>query len=202
MHRREFLLKTAAASTLLSTGRPAPRRRRPYSGAKAHVQAEVRAALRHVRELGRQGPARSAALHGRPGLHGARGQRHDGPAPELQQQIGDLMTKLGIDDGRLRHPDRRQQHAMFTTGKPENAGNFVKACTAAVDVAKRVQREVDDGRARQLRAPAADRHSDRPRHRHAARRRRRPREGQPGDGARAAERHAGPVPADVGSRPT
>ena len=29
-------------------------------------------------------------------------------------------------------------NSMFTSGKPENAGNFAKACTAAVDVAKRV----------------------------------------------------------------
>ena len=40
-------------------------------------------------------------------------------------------------DGRLRGPDRRQRQLGFTSGKPEDAGNFVEGVQAAVDVAKR-----------------------------------------------------------------
>ena len=39
--------------------------------------------------------------------------------------------------GRVRGADGRNNSANFTSGKPEDAGNFVKACTEAVDVAKR-----------------------------------------------------------------
>ena len=58
--------------------------------------------------------------------------------PELQQQIGDTMAKLGMSMGVFVIQTGGNNNAIFTTGKPENAGNFAKACTEAVDVAKRV----------------------------------------------------------------
>ena len=57
--------------------------------------------------------------------------------PELQQQMGDLMAKLGIAMGVFVIQTGGNNSDNFTSGKPEDAGNFVKACTAAVDVAKR-----------------------------------------------------------------
>ena len=57
--------------------------------------------------------------------------------PELQQQMGDLMAKLGIAMGVFVIQTGGNGSANFTSGKPEDAGNFVKACTEAVDVAKR-----------------------------------------------------------------
>jgi hydroxypyruvate isomerase len=60
-----------------------------------------------------------------------------GRTPELQQQMGDLMTKLGIAMGVFVIQTGGNGSSNFTSGKPEDAGNFVKACTAAVDVAKR-----------------------------------------------------------------
>ena len=56
---------------------------------------------------------------------------------ELQQQMGDLMAKLGITMGVFVVQTGGNNSANFTSGKPEDAGNFVKACTAAVDTAKR-----------------------------------------------------------------
>ena len=114
--------------------------------------------------------------------------------PELQQQMGDLMAKLGIAMGVFVIQTGGNNSANFTSGKPEDAGNFVKACTAAVDVAKRCNAKwmtvVPGNYDRRL----PTRHADGARRRHAARRRRRPGEGEPGDGAGAAGRLAGPVP--------
>ena len=58
-------------------------------------------------------------------------------APELQQQMGDLMAKLGITMGVFVVQTGGNGSSNFTSGKPEDAGNFIKACTAAVDTAKR-----------------------------------------------------------------
>jgi hydroxypyruvate isomerase len=57
--------------------------------------------------------------------------------PELQQQMGDLMTRLGITMGVFVIRTGGNNSNNFTSGKPEDAGTFVKACTDAVDVAKR-----------------------------------------------------------------
>ena len=57
---------------------------------------------------------------------------------ELQQQIADLMAKLGMSMGVFVVQTGGNDNMMFTPGKPENADAFRKACTAAVEVAKRV----------------------------------------------------------------
>jgi hydroxypyruvate isomerase len=59
-------------------------------------------------------------------------------APEVQQQIGDTMRTLGMSMGVFVIDVGGNNNSMFTTGKPENRDLFAKACTAAVDVAKRV----------------------------------------------------------------
>ena len=59
-------------------------------------------------------------------------------APEVQEQIGDTMRKLGMSMGVFVIDVGGNSNSMFTTGKPENRDLFAKACTAAVDVAKRV----------------------------------------------------------------
>jgi hydroxypyruvate isomerase len=58
--------------------------------------------------------------------------------PELQQQIGDTMRKLGMSMGVCVIDTGGNNNMMFTTGKPENPKLFAEACTKAVDVAKRV----------------------------------------------------------------
>ena len=61
-----------------------------------------------------------------------------GRPPELQQQIGDLMAKLGMTMGVFVVQTGGNNNTLFTTGKPENPQLFAKACQAAVDVARRV----------------------------------------------------------------
>jgi hydroxypyruvate isomerase len=57
---------------------------------------------------------------------------------EQQQAMGDLMAKLGITMGVFVVQTGGNGNMMFTPINPENRGLFVKACEAAVDVAKRV----------------------------------------------------------------
>jgi hydroxypyruvate isomerase len=61
---------------------------------------------------------------------------------ELQQQMGDLMAKLGITMGVFVVQTGGNGNSGFTSGKPEDAGTFVKQCEAAVEVAKRVNAKV------------------------------------------------------------
>jgi hydroxypyruvate isomerase len=56
----------------------------------------------------------------------------------LQEQMGDLMVKLGITMGVFVIRTGGNNNTGFTTGKPENPANFAKQCEEAVDVAKRV----------------------------------------------------------------
>jgi hydroxypyruvate isomerase len=57
---------------------------------------------------------------------------------ELQQQMGDLLAKLGMTMGVFVVQTGGNGNAMFTPGTAENPALFRKACEAAVDVAKRV----------------------------------------------------------------
>src|SRR5690606_6960106 len=57
---------------------------------------------------------------------------------EVQQQIGDLLAKLGMTMGVFVIQTGGNNSDRFTTGKPENRELFVKACEAAVPVARRV----------------------------------------------------------------
>ncbi len=58
--------------------------------------------------------------------------------PELQQQMGDLMAKLGITMGVFVVQTGGNGNSGFTSGKPDDAATFVKQCEAAVEVGKRV----------------------------------------------------------------
>ena len=60
-----------------------------------------------------------------------------GRTPELQAQLGEAMTKLGIQMGVFVIQTGGNNSDRFTTGKPENPAQFRKACEAAVEVAKR-----------------------------------------------------------------
>ena len=122
-----------------------------------------------------------------------------GRTPELQAQLGEAMTKLGIQMGVFVDPDRWQQQRPVHDGQAGEPGAVPQGVRGRGRGRQAMQREVDDRGARRVRAQAADRPAARQRHRHAARRRRGPREGQSRDGARAAQRQPRPVPADVGS---
>ena len=58
--------------------------------------------------------------------------------PEVQAQLGEAMAKLGIQMGVFVIQTGGNNSDRFTSGKPENRELFVKACEAAVEVAKRV----------------------------------------------------------------
>jgi len=58
---------------------------------------------------------------------------------EVQQQIGDLLEKLGMTMGVFVIQTGGNNSDRFTTGKPENRALFVQACEAAVPVAQRVR---------------------------------------------------------------
>ncbi len=58
---------------------------------------------------------------------------------EVQQQIGDLLEKLGMTMGVFVIQTGGNNSDRFTTGKPENRDLFVKACEAAVPVAHRAR---------------------------------------------------------------
>ena len=58
--------------------------------------------------------------------------------PQVQSQLGEAMAKLGIQMGVFVVQTGGNNSDRFTTGKPENRELFVKACEAAVEVAKRV----------------------------------------------------------------
>jgi hydroxypyruvate isomerase len=57
---------------------------------------------------------------------------------EVQQQIGDLLAKLGMTMGVFVVRTGGNNNQLFANGKPENPGLFAKACQDAVDVATRV----------------------------------------------------------------
>jgi hydroxypyruvate isomerase len=60
-----------------------------------------------------------------------------GRTPELQSQLGEAMTKLGIQMGVFVIQTGGNNSDRFTTGKPENRDLFIKACESAVEVARR-----------------------------------------------------------------
>lgn len=61
-----------------------------------------------------------------------------GRPPEVQQQLGEALTRLGMAMGVFVVQTGGNNNQMFTSGKPENREAFRKACEAAVPVARRV----------------------------------------------------------------
>jgi hydroxypyruvate isomerase len=57
---------------------------------------------------------------------------------EMQQKIGDTLTKLGMTMGVFVIDGGDNWKVSLTTGKPEFKDTFVKTCRAALDTAKRV----------------------------------------------------------------
>lgn len=142
MQRREFLQKTAAASLLGVAGvtpavvttaaaQPAttPTRRfklkyAPHFGMfKESAGDDLFDQLRFMADQGFTA-FEDNGMMGRP--------------VEVQQQIGDLLAKLGMTMGVFVIQTGGNNSDKFTTGAAENRGLFVKACQQAVDVAKRV----------------------------------------------------------------
>ncbi len=147
MDRRAFLQKTTALTTALGMARVA--------------SAQAPAAVPAPRALARSTPARSFKLKYAPhfgmfeqsagkdlidqlkfiadqGFTAFEDNGMMNRTPEVQSQLGDAMAKLGIQMGVFVIQTGGNNSDRFTTGKPENRELFVKACEAAVEVAKRV----------------------------------------------------------------
>jgi hydroxypyruvate isomerase len=145
MHRRQFLQQTTAAAALF--GLP---------GAAAAQAAQAPAAPRAA-----AGAARTFKLKYAPhfgmfensagkdlvdqlkfmadnGFYALEDNGMMNRTPEVQAQLGEAMAKLKIEMGVFVIQTGGNNSDRFTTGKPENRDLFVKACEAAVQVAKRV----------------------------------------------------------------
>ncbi len=140
MNRRDFLARTAATTGLLAGGSatlpvsafqpaPAPQRRfklkyAPHFGMfQSSAGADLLDQLRFMADSGFTAFEDNGLMR-RP--------------VEVQQQIGDLLAKRGMTMGVFVIQTGGNNSMLFTTGKPENRELFAKACTEAVEVAKRV----------------------------------------------------------------
>lgn len=142
MERREFLQKTTAASALgLAAGFTAPAgagqtpsappqkhtfklKYAPHFGMfKASAGEDLLDQLRFMHDAGFTAFEDNGLME-RP--------------VEVQQQIGDLLAKLGMTMGVFVIDAGDNWKVSYATGKPEFREPFLKACREAVDVAKRV----------------------------------------------------------------
>ncbi|RFZ85838.1 xylose isomerase [Mucilaginibacter terrenus] len=57
---------------------------------------------------------------------------------EQQKKIGDTLAKLGMGMGVFVQPGLSNDGNMLATGKSDQVDNFIKSCTQAVEVAKRI----------------------------------------------------------------
>lgn len=142
MQRREFLQKTAAASFLgLTTGAAASV---PAVAAQAPATRAQRFKLKYAPHFGMFKASAGDDLLDQlrfmadQGFTAFEDNGMMGRPVEVQQQISDLLVKLGMTMGVFVVQTGGNNSDRFTTGKPENRAEFVKACEAAVEVAKRV----------------------------------------------------------------
>jgi hydroxypyruvate isomerase len=146
MHRREFLQKTTALTAAL--GLPAAAGAQPVPVASARpvtAAAPVRRfTLKYAPHFGMFENHAGKDLIDQlrfmadQGFTALEDNGMMGRTPEVQAQLGDAMARLGIQMGVFVIQTGGNNSDRFTTGKPENRELFVKACEAAVEVAKRV----------------------------------------------------------------
>jgi hydroxypyruvate isomerase len=146
MNRRDFLQKTAAASILTTLPATLSAQTAPASrpAAPTAVKPKRTFKLKYAPHIGMfkasagDDPLDQLRFMADNGFTAFEDNGMMGRPVELQQQMGDLMAKLGITMGVFVVQTGGNNNQMFTTGKPENRELFTKACLAAVDVAKRV----------------------------------------------------------------
>jgi hydroxypyruvate isomerase len=137
MDRREFLLKTAAVSALAAA--PAPLRAAPTAAPKRTFKLKYAPHIGTFRNSAGEDPLDQIRFMADEGFTALEDNGMMNRTPELQQQMGDLLAKLGMTMGVFVIQTGGNNNPLFTTGKPENPQLFVKACQAAVEVAKRVR---------------------------------------------------------------
>jgi hydroxypyruvate isomerase len=62
-----------------------------------------------------------------------------GRTPEMQEKIGNQLSKLGLEMGVFVLDKGGNSANSFTAGNPESTDIFVNACKKSIDVAKRVK---------------------------------------------------------------
>ena len=212
MHRRDFLLKSAAATAATAalvgqgfspadaafaqTPAPATKPKKntfklkygPHFGMfKAHAGEDLLDQLRFMADVGFTAFEDNGLMKrpvGRAGSH-----RQDAGAVEH-------------DDGRVRDRRRRQLEGLVRDGQARVQGAVPEGVPRCAGHGQAREREVGHVRPWLLRAEPAHRHPDRARDRHPEAGRRHPGAEQPDDGARAAQRQPGSVPALRRIRPT
>lgn len=146
MHRREFLQKTTAMTAALALPAAAGAQPAP-AAAPARTFGPVTAArtfkLKYAPHFGMFEHSAGKDLFDQlkfmadQGFTALEDNGMMGRTPELQAQLGEAMTKLGIQMGVFVIQTGGNNSDRFTTGKPENPAQFRTACEAAVDVARR-----------------------------------------------------------------
>lgn len=143
MHRREFLQKIVAASVIGASGVVTPGETRAVTAQPAPSRAS-RFKLKYAPHFGMFKDSAGEDLLDQirfmadQGFTAFEDNGMMGRPVEVQQQIGDLLAKLGMTMGVFVIQTGGNNSDRFTTGKPENRELFVKACEAAVPVARRV----------------------------------------------------------------
>ena len=177
--RREFLFESLGAAMVCaaSAQAAAPKRKfqlryAPHFGMfKAHAGDDLVAQLEFMAAQGFTA-LEDNGLMGRP--------------VDVQEKIGETLARLGMTMGVFVIDGGDNWKTSLATGKAEFREKFLDDLPHGGGSGQTRECELGDGGAGLLRTQTADRHPDRQRHRHAARRRGDPRASQPHDGARAA----------------
>lgn len=136
MNRRHFIQRTAAVASIATAG--------SATEAAAQSAATRKFKLKYAPHFGMfrnsagEDPLDQLRFMADQGFAALEDNGMMRRTPELQQQIGDTLAKLGMTMGVFVIDTGGNDNMMFTTGKPENPGLFAKACEAAVVVAEHV----------------------------------------------------------------
>lgn len=146
MHRREFLQKTTAMTAALGIGPVAAMARQTAPAAPRALAPATPARTFQLKYAPHFGMFQQSAgedlfdqlkFMADQGFTALEDNGMMGRTPELQAQLGEAMARLKMQMGVFVIQTGGNNSDRFTTGKPENRGQFVKACEAAVEVAKR-----------------------------------------------------------------
>ena len=144
MHRREFLQQTTAAAALFGLpGAAAAHAAQAPAAPRAAAGATRTFKLKYAPHFGMFENSAGKDLVDQlkfmadNGFTALEDNGMMNRTPEVQAQLGEAMAKLKIEMGVFVIQTGGNNSDRFTTGKPENRGAFVKACEAAVEVARR-----------------------------------------------------------------
>lgn len=144
MQRREFLQKTAVASFLGAAGTPGLRAQPAGAPTQPARTSSGRFKLKYAPHFGMFKASAGDDLLDQirfmadEGFTAFEDNGMMGRPVDVQQQIGDLLAKLGMTMGVFVLQSGGNNSDRFTPGTPENRDLFIKACEAAVPVAQRV----------------------------------------------------------------